>query len=280
MSAHAAVAGPSERASARVHALPPIGLDELVERAALQTRVDRKYVVPAAELDGILAEVAALPAEARVLEMAGIRAFRYESVYFDTPELTSYWMAARARRRRVKMRTRSYVDSGTAFLEVKTKGARSATVKDRLAYDFADRARLNHDGLDYLGAALDDGGFDEVTPTALVPTLVTRYHRTTLFVPGDEHHAESRATIDTDLDWERDPAHRIQTPGIVIVETKSGSRASAVDRILWDRGHRPSTLSKYGTGLAALRPDLASNKWSRTLRRHFDTQSFSSSLAS
>ncbi|OUE09106.1 hypothetical protein CMsap09_09190 [Clavibacter michiganensis] len=56
---------------------------------------------------------------------------------------------------------------------------------------------------------------------------------------------------------------------MAIVETKSGSRPSAVDRLLWSHGHRPSTISKYGTGLAALRDDLPSNKWNRVLRRHF-----------
>ena len=307
-------------ATRRVHELPPIGLAELVERAALQTRVDRKYVVPVGDLDGILADIAALGGDttrshgtrspgsrshgshgtrapdtgARVLEMEGVRDFRYESVYFDTPELTSYWMAARARRRRVKMRTRAYVDSSTAYLEVKTRGARSATVKDRLEYDFDDRARLNHHGLDYIGETLDATGFDDIEPEALVPTLITRYRRTTLFVPGDEWHAESRATIDTHLTWALSDAVRaavtdavtdalpdrvagipdapggsVDTPGIVIVETKSGARASAVDRILWAHGHRPSTISKYGTGLAALKPELTATKWSRTLRRHF-----------
>ncbi|MCS5736267.1 polyphosphate polymerase domain-containing protein [Herbiconiux daphne] len=276
---------PPASATRRVHDFAPIGLEELVERASLQTRVDRKYVVPVAALDGILADIAASgetggaapeSSAARVLELGGIRDFRYESVYFDTPDLRSFWMAAHARRRRFKMRTRSYVDSATAYLEVKTRGARSATVKDRLEYEFADRALLNPHGLDYVHDTLDTAGFDDIEPENLVATLITRYRRTTLFVPGDGLRPESRATIDTHLSWaigdggtRAGRGHALDTPGIVIVETKSGSRASAVDRILWAHGHRPATISKYGTGLAALRPELTANKWSRMLRRHF-----------
>jgi hypothetical protein len=250
-------------ATASLARLAPISLDELVERASLQTRIDRKYVVPAAHLGSLLAD---LDPATRVLEIDGLRDFRYESVYFDTPELTSYWMAARQRRKRFKVRTRTYVDSDSTFLEVKTKGARSATVKDRLEYSPDERREVSPEGYDYAWSTLEDAGFDELEPTILVPTLITRYARTTLFVPG----SASRATIDTGLRWVIDEEHPLERDDMAIVETKSGSQASDVDRLLWAHGHRPATISKYGTGLAALRHDLPSNKWSRILRRHFD----------
>ena len=61
--------------------------------------------------------------DVRVLEIDGPRAAsRYRSVYFDTPDLDSYLAAARRRRRRFKIRIRSYLDSGRHFLEVKTRG--------------------------------------------------------------------------------------------------------------------------------------------------------------
>ncbi|GAA2228316.1 polyphosphate polymerase domain-containing protein [Herbiconiux moechotypicola] len=251
-----------DRAELLVHAFDPISLDELIERASLQTRVDRKYVVPTRDLAAVLGE---LDDSTRVLEMEEVRDFRYESVYFDTPGLDSFWMAAHGRRRRFKMRTRAYVDSATAFFEVKTRGARSATVKDRLEYAFSDRESLTDAGLDYAADTLDAAGI-ALDLDGLSATLVTRYRRTTLFVPGLD---ESRATIDTHLEWATAGAS-LETPHVVVVETKSGSRPSRVDRVLWSHGHRPDTISKYGTGLAALDPRLRANKWARTLRRHFD----------
>ncbi len=281
--------------------LAPISLAELTAAADLQTRVDRKYVLTRAQADAVLAGLAP---DTRVLEIdgtpvrisspdkivfpapgltkldvvryflavapgalrgAGGRAMAYESVYFDTRDLLSYRMAAHARRRRFKLRTRSYVDSATSFLEMKTRGARSTTVKDRIEYDPAHRNVLTEEGREYAEAALDDLGIPEPERLDLVPTLVTRYRRRTLYLPA----SGSRVTVDTDLSWESDDGTTILRPDLAIIETKSGSRISDVDRLLWSHGHRPDRISKFGTGLAALRPDLPANKWARVLRRHF-----------
>lgn len=247
--------------------LDSIDLAELVARASLQTRVDRKYVLARNDADAVLAQLAHSTADSapRVLEIDGQRALAYESVYFDTPDLLSYRMAAHARRRRFKLRTRSYVDSHDAFLEMKTRGARSTTVKDRLEYDIRDREILTADGREYADAALEAIGVAQPESLTLRPTLVTRYDRTTLFVPA----SSSRATIDASLTWQTDDGRTLSLPNVVIIETKSGTRTSEIDRLFWSRGHRPATISKFGTGLAALRTDLPSNKWARVLRRHF-----------
>jgi hypothetical protein len=236
-----------------------ITLDELNAVASLQTRVDRKYALSAADAHGILSS---LPQATRVLEIDGVRALQYESMYFDTPDLASFRMAAHARRRRFKLRTRAYVESEVAFLELKTRGARSTTVKDRLPYDIQNFAELTDDGITYAAGALTEMHID---PEDLGATLSTRYKRTTLLLPGG-----SRATVDTDLEWEDTHGSVLKRKDLVIVETKSAGAASELDRLLWRHGHRPASLSKYGTGLAALRPALPANKWNRVLRRHFD----------
>lgn len=236
-----------------------VTLDELNAVASLQTRVDRKYALEAGDAHGILS---LLPGGTRVLEIDGTRALAYESMYFDTPDLASFRMAAHARRRRFKLRTRAYVESEVAFLELKTRGARRTTVKDRLPYDIRHCDELTDDGITYAAGALADLHID---PDELGATLSTRYRRTTLLLPGG-----SRATVDTDLEWEDTHGAVLRRPDLVIVETKSAGAASELDRLLWAHGHRPATLSKYGTGLAALRPALPANKWTRVLRRHFD----------
>jgi len=250
-------------ATQRLHTFAPIALQELIELAALQTRVDRKYIVPATALAPVLAD---LDDATRVLDIDGNRDFLYESVYFDTPELTSYEMAAHGRRRRFKIRTRTYVDSDECYLEVKTRGARSSTVKDRIAYRPGDRRVLTQDGLEYIDETLALSGIEGVDSSRLAPTLSTTYGRTTLYVPS----SQSRATIDTNLGWHLPADGQLDRPDMVIVETKSGSRASTVDRVLWAHAHRPVAISKYATGLAALRADLPSNKWARVLRQRFD----------
>lgn len=233
--------------------LAPIGLGELTERAGLQTRRDRKYVLPLAGLHDLLT---ALTPDTRVLEIDGGRIFRYRSVYFDTPELISFRMTALRRRRRFKIRTRTYVDSGQCFLEVKTEGVRGGTVKNRLPYQWHDDVTP--------GRWFVDGILPDHCTTEFAPVLVTRYRRTTLYLPA----SQSRVTIDVDLSWQDDQAH-LTLPGLAVVETKTRSAASVMDRLLWSRGHRPTAISKYATGLAALRPDLPAVPWRRLMRRHF-----------
>ncbi|MGY2066283.1 polyphosphate polymerase domain-containing protein [Blastococcus sp. SYSU DS0619] len=242
-----------------VEHLPPVGLEELVARAALQTRVDRKYVLPLPAAEQFLAGLARTE-EVRVLEMAGLRAFGYESLYLDTPELTGYHLAARGRRRRFKVRRRTYLDTGTAFLEVKTRGPRGATVKERIPAT-GDRQHAAA----FVDDVLDRAGLGQVRSDELRPVLRTAYRRTTLHLPA----TDGRVTVDTDLTWSLPGGPAAGLAEVVLVETKSGSAPSAADRRLWRSGHRPTRISKYGTGLAALRGDLPDNKWCPVLRRHF-----------
>lgn len=246
--------------------LAPVTLDELNEAAALQTRRDRKYVLTPDELDDLLV---ALP-PARVLEIDGSRSFAYDSTYFDTPELDAYRLAATRRRRRFKVRTRTYVDTGSCFVEVKTRAGRGTTVKERQPHDDAGHLGLART---FVSARLADAG----APSApvLTPTLRSRYHRTTLLLD------DARVTLDTGLVWDLlgpigPGAHaapvvrRSAAIGdLVVVETKTaaGSGPSSVDRLLWRAGHRPDRISKYATGLAVLEPGLPDMPWRRLVRR-------------
>jgi hypothetical protein len=241
----------------------PVRLDELVAEASLLTRVDRKYVVPREDLAAV---IAALAPSTRVLEIDGARDFAYESVYFDTPDLLSFRMAAQPRRRRFKLRTRTYFDTGTAYLEIKTRGARGTTVKDRDEYDLRTRDRLTDEARVDVAEAFDAIGLAAERADELDATLVTRYRRATLLAPD----GAGRATIDTALEWIEPDAGGFALPATAIVETKSGARPSDVDRTLWRAGHRPATVSKYATGLAALHPGLPQNRWARLLRGPFE----------
>ncbi|TDP93205.1 VTC domain-containing protein [Leucobacter luti] len=249
--------------------LAPISLDELVSEAELLTRVDRKYLIPVATATALLERI---DSRARVLEIDGRRDFSYDSVYFDTPDHLSFRLTAQRRRRRFKLRTRSYLDTGSTFLELKTKSGRGTTVKERVAYAQTDRATLTAAGRRYVAAQFAHHGHDAALVATLRPTLVSQYQRTTLLMPEG-----SRATIDTRLRWSDGTDHGgavacgIGLPDHVILESKSAGRASELDRALWRAGYRPSGISKFGTGTAALHPELPSNKWARTLAGPFAT---------
>ncbi|MFF5078312.1 polyphosphate polymerase domain-containing protein [Actinoplanes sp. NPDC000266] len=238
-----------------------IALEELIEQGALLKRFDHKYVLPAQALPAL---VEALPGDTRILEIEGRRRFPYRSTYFDTPGLDSYLGAARRRRRRFKLRVRTYLGTGTDFLEVKTRGSRGITIKDRFPYA-GEHDRLDPAARDLACAVLTKARI-AVDPD-FAPALATHYERTTLFVPS----SGSRVTIDHDLAWALpgQPAGPA-LPGRVVVETKSPRVTSPVDRLLWSLAYRPSPMSKYATGLAVLRPDLPANRWRPLVRRHFE----------
>lgn len=236
--------------------LPAVGLGELQGTAALLTRVDRKYVLG---LDALPDLLGALPPGTRRLVIGGRDAFGYESVYFDTPDLDAFRRAAGRRRRRYKVRTRTYRDTGGCWLEVKTRGPRGTTVKQRREHDPAAPDAVG-DGIAFVRAALRGQGVP-AGDLDLRPTLTTRYRRRTLLLPDG-----ARVTVDTGLEW-RGAAGTAAVPAHAVVETKSVAGASAADRALWALGHRPARISKYATGLVVLDPTLADRPWRRTLRR-------------
>lgn len=243
--------------STHVDRLPAVGLPDLVAEAELLTRVDRKYVLDLDDLDAVLAK---LPAGTRVLEMDGRRDFGYRSTYLDTPQLGSFLSSGRSHRGRWKVRGRSYLDTGGHWLEVKTAGARNRTVKQRATLTQPVEDGLPADALELVAEVI---GPDRAH--ALRPALVTTYRRTTLLLPG----TGARVTLDVDLGWAScRTGGTLRRDRLAVVETKTGSTPSAVDRTLWSLGHRPVRISKYGAGMAALHPELPRLKWHRALERH------------
>ena len=239
----------------------PIGLDELMALAELQTRVDRKYFVPAGLFRRMITELAD---EMQVLDIDGRRTFGYESVYFDTPQLATYRAHLQRRRQRFKARTRTYTDSGLCMFEVKLTGARGETVKQRVPHPVEDSAELTAGAMTHLRTTLGQA-YQQDMPAGLRPTLATTYRRTT-FV---SRTGEVRLTCDVGLVC-LNVRHEVRDTGThVLVESKSAGRGSAPDRILRELGVRPASVSKYCVGVAALHPDLPSNPWQQTLRRYF-----------
>ncbi|WP_203566613.1 polyphosphate polymerase domain-containing protein [Aestuariimicrobium ganziense] len=247
--------------------LRPVSLAELTERAALMSRTDRKYLVPSSLLDQVVATLAGSHHDGlQILQIGTQRQFGYRSTYLDTPELDFYRCAATGRRRRPKVRLRTYLDSGEAYVEVKTREARGTAVKERLlrqAGTAGDRVGLTAEELDFVAGRLAARTGDCLALHGLHPVLVTAYRRTTLLVPDEA----ARVTLDTGLSWSLPQGVRAGAPAVlddlVVIETKSGSRPGRADRALWAAGIRPVRLSKYATGMA-LTHGLKANRWHRT----------------
>lgn len=249
---HAAVAGAAL-----------VSLAEVEQHAALQKRVDRKYALDVATAAEVIPR---LMARSAVMGISGRRSFWYRSVYFDTADHESYRRAATKRRLRWKVRTRSYVETGASYLEVKRRGTRGVTEKVRVALPPGARTVA----LDEIGRSFVDGVLDRPGLGAgLAPVCTTVYQRTTLV----DLDSTTRATIDTSLTLDTAVA-----PGLVIVETKSPGGLSWFDHMLMAAGARPEPVSKFGLAMAVAHPELPANRWNRLLRTHLGDRDLRSSI--
>ncbi|MFF4183459.1 polyphosphate polymerase domain-containing protein [Streptomyces sp. NPDC001691] len=263
-------AAPAGEAVRAIHeaalAAGPISLAELNERSSLLTRFDRSYLVPAATFLGVigrLTEARHPGGPFRALAIDGRRAFRYHSVYYDTPGLRSFHDHRQGRRLRFKIRERVYEDSGERQFEIKLKGARGDTVKHRCPLSGADTP-LDAAPQAFLADTLRRA-YAIDAPTALRPSLSTDYLRTTFVADGQ------RITCDAGLVCVDLGADRLVRgdAGLVLVETKSAEHLTEADRLLHAHRVRPAVFTKYCGALAVLRPALPANRWRRAAHQAF-----------
>ena len=223
----------------------------LVERRALQRRIDRKFLLGGHALPSVLSALRS----AYVLLLAGDREWaRYESVYFDTPERELFHAHRRGLRPRYKIRIRHHVDRRLTFLEIKHKERSGRTTKTRLDLPFA------VDGLTERECRFIEA-HAPVAATRLVPCVSISFLRLTLL--GREAHA--RLTIDRHLQIS-DGVRVEQLPRLVIAEVKQErhTTAGAVAALLAQQA-REASVSKYCLG-SVLLASLPANVFKPTLR--------------
>lgn len=241
-----------------------IALDEVMSLAALQDRIDVKYLVPVEAFMGLAERLRDTHA---VLESEGRRAFGYRTTYFDTPELHAYYAHLQRRRRRYKARSREYVDSGLVAFEVKLKGARGRTVKHRMAYDSQWRDDVSDPAQEFLAECVERS-YGRSPDGVLHPSLAVAYTRITLV----DREQQERLTCDFDLRFSApDGASGRLAGDTVILESKSLGGGARAERVLRALGARPvAVCSKYCLGVGFTRPDVKSNRLRPLLRRHFE----------
>jgi hypothetical protein len=235
--------------------MDPVNLTEL-GRVALLDRTDTKFVLDHERLARVLSEVSQTY---RVLEVDGVRLNRYQTVYFDTPDLALYRRHHDGYAARHKVRSRTYVDSGLAFLEVKQRNNRGRTLKHRLQTEGLVRD-LDQPALDFLAA------YAPPEARLLQPVLENDFTRITL----TDASLTERVTLDTNVRFSSDELGT-GLPGVAIVEVKQAKRDYRSPFMLALRAARvqPSSVSKYCTGVALLNPTVKRGEFAEKLR-HLD----------
>lgn len=170
--------------------MPTLDLDRIAA-VRLMNRVDTKYLVDERRCMELL-ERAADQYYVQIID--DCRACRYATLYYDTPQWDMYHLHHNRRLTRQKIRTRTYVETGVTYLEVKNKSNKGRTHKRRMALD---RSL-------FAAAATDTAAADflrreaRYAPETLSPSLATRFVRVTLV----NRAMTERLTIDFDLHFD------------------------------------------------------------------------------
>lgn len=237
--------------------LAPVTLEEM-DGVKLMNRIDSKYLTDEATLLSILKEAAS--AGYRVLVAEGERISPYDSVYFDTDGLRMFSDHHNRRLHRQKVRTRAYLLSGDAFLEIKKKNNRGRTKKKRTGIPMADLPDFRSDpaACRYLDEHSAIGSVE------LRPALETLFERITLVNPA----MTERLTIDTRLNFKNiRTGKEASLRDAVIIELKQDGRASSqMKQILLRHRVKPVRVSKYCIAITLTDPSAKSNRFKMKVR--------------
>lgn len=224
----------------------PIALREM-DRVALQSRMDTKYLLAEHHLPDILNT---LSAEYRMLEVDGQLGSTYRTLYFDTPDRQFYFDHHNGRTFRCKVRMREYASTGACFLEVKRRTGRGGTVKRRIPIP-AIAEHFTDEQAEFVASA---SGNTE----PLVPLLWNEFFRYTLV----HRERAERLTIDTSLTF-RDAKGEASLPGLCVAELKEGrtGHGSPFAALMRALPAPPASFSKYCIGTVLLEPGIKYNQF-------------------
>ena len=234
-----------------------ITLDQMRD-VKLMNRIDTKYVLSYGEVLKFIETSAQNNYFVQVID--GVRACRYMTLYYDTADREMFVVHHNRKLSRQKLRTRTYVESGISFFEIKDKSNRGRTKKRRVEIDssaFESFARSEQ-------ACTLLNEYSHYNANEVAPALTTHFTRITLVNPT----LLERITIDLELRY-RDMRSNVERhiDQMAIVEIKSdGNVESMTKRILRDMRIPPLKVSKYCLGTTLTVEDIKSNRFKAKIR--------------
>jgi hypothetical protein len=217
-----------------ISSFEPITLEELSLDTVLH-RMDTKFLLHPHQLVDL---ITLLKNNFKVLDMDGVRLMSYETNYFDTPDLRLFLEHHNGYDRRVKIRIRSYLDSGLHFFELKKKQTGNFTIKERISLRYysdelpADCKALIH--------------YPRLNLQPLQHTLKNTFRRLT-FVSKE---GNERITADGNIFFESESG-QLLLKDIIVLELKQDrlNRQSSAYQALKKLRLQPDSFSKYAMGV-------------------------------
>ncbi len=228
----------------------PTTLEEM-DKAKLMDRTDTKFTFSNENLMKVLEEV---KGSYKVLEIENCRASKYQTLYYDTADLSLYLKHHAGKLNRYKVRHRTYVESKLGFLEVKFKNNKGRTIKKRIKIMEVPQQWTN-DASEFIQAKTP------YAPETLVPNIWVNYKRITLV---NNENAE-RVTIDTELEF-INKSYTEKMTNLVIAEVKQDKKNPSVFLAAMKKfGIREGSISKYCMGVAVTNKTIKKNNFKEKL---------------
>lgn len=228
---------------------------EGMSHVRLMRRRDTKYVVDSVRLPVILEQ---LKDDYKVMVIEDSRIQRYETVYFDTPQLKMYFEHHNQRKNRYKVRMRKYMLSGQSFLEIKFKNNKGETIKKRIGAEM-DIKNLEPDNAKFL-AANSPYDFADIEPA-----LWNTFNRITLV----SKHRPERLTIDLGLAFsieENKSGKPLHQACVIEVKRDLDAGESDVIDVLQKNRIKATGFSKYCMGTVLTKYEVRHNLFKQRLR--------------
>ena len=228
-----------------------LGFDRItlseMDAVSLMKRTDTKYVFPKSHLPQIISK---LSHKYKLLHVNDVCNNRYNTLYYDTPDLKFFYQHQNGKLNRYKVRSRMYLESKTFFLEVKFKNNKGKTIKTRVEKNSIEET-LSKSSIEFINKKQQLLGLD------LVAKQWNDFSRLTMV--GKE--IQERVTIDYGLNFKND-ATCFSIPELVIVEIKQEKYnvASPFIQSLRQNKIRPMRFSKYCIGTILLNQSTESQK--------------------
>lgn len=233
-----------------------VGLEK-ISAAATNDRIDTKFVLRDEDLFSVLGGLAD---DFHVLDIDGKRYTTYRTQYFDTESFSLFRRHHAGGSNRYKVRSRTYLNTGVSFVEIKRKTKRGTTTKIRLETDEF-QTRLQDDARTFVDANCPINSSD------LLPSMLNNFDR--IHLVSDK--APARLTIDLNIEVEAGEGP-IRLPGIAVAEFKQqrsdrNRRNAEFLNEMRVNNVRPTGFSKYCMCLLLTHSGIKHNLFKPQLRR-------------
>ena len=205
-----------------------IDLDQLNASVKFMERIENKYIVDTNQLKEFLQKA---HKNYYILQIHNKIIFSYQNVYMDTEDYFFYHEHEHKKHKRIKLRTRQYVDSQQAFFEYKQREG-DLVRKFRYECPIDHHGTMTEEAHRFYAELVTQFNKDH-KKTLVTPSISTNYQRITLC----SKNSDERITIDFNLelvDLRNPKSKQKKFTHFAIIENKSSHKKCFSNEVLTD----------------------------------------------